>query len=100
DAVQREAEQALNRYLNPLIGGPAGTGWPFGRDLSLSELFGLLQRVRAVEFVEDVRLGVGEPGSDAPPQETSARLVLPRQAVLCSHVHQVRALPRVEDGAG
>ena len=99
DAVQREAEQALNRYLNPLIGGPAGTGWPFGRDLSLSELFGLLQRVRAVEFVEDVRLGVGEPGSDAPPQETSARLVLPRQAVLCSHVHQVRALPRVEDGA-
>jgi predicted phage baseplate assembly protein len=97
DAVQREAERALNRYLNPLIGGPAGTGWPFGRDLSISELFGLLQRGRSVEFVEELRLGVGEPGSDAPPRETTARLVVPRTGVICSHVHQVRALPRVEE---
>jgi predicted phage baseplate assembly protein len=97
ESVQRNAERALYRYLNPLIGGPAGTGWPFGRDLSLSEIYSLLQRVRHVEFVEEVRLGVGEPGSGAPPQEHSARLVVPRYALLCSDQHQVRALARSDE---
>jgi predicted phage baseplate assembly protein len=91
ERVQRDAERALYRYLNPLIGGPAGTGWPFGRDLSVSELYSLLQRLPHVEFVEEVRLGVGEPGSNAPPQEHSARLPVPQYALLCSDQHQVRA---------
>jgi predicted phage baseplate assembly protein len=94
DAVQRDATRSLYRYLNPLIGGPRGDGWPFGRDLSVSELYGLLQRVRHVEFVEEVRLGIAEPGGVAEAPATSSRLIVPRHALVCSGEHQVRALAR------
>ena len=97
EAVSRQAERELYRYLSPLVGGPRGGGWPFGRDLSVSELYGLLQRVRSVEFVEDVRLAIAEPGGAGERQSTSTRLVVPPHALVCSGQHQVRALPRVDE---
>ena len=97
DAVTHQAERELYRYLSPLAGGPRGSGWPFGRDLSVSEVYGLLQRVRGVEFVDEVRLGIAEPGSAAEPQTTTSRLVVPPHALICSAEHQVRALARVDE---
>jgi predicted phage baseplate assembly protein len=93
--VQRAAERDLYRYLNPLTGGPAGTGWQFGRDLSVSELYGLLQRVRNVEFVEEVRLVVAD-RSAAAAESTASRLIVPPFALICSGQHQVRAMSRVD----
>ena len=58
----------LRLYLSPLatetederlaeIIGPDWEGWPFGRDLYVSELFSLIQQVPGVKHVLDVRLG-------------------------------------------
>jgi predicted phage baseplate assembly protein len=94
EAAQRAAERELYRFLNPLTGGPQSDGWPFGRDLSVSEIYGLLQRVPAVEFVEDVRLGIAEHGGLADPQAALPRLVVPRHGLICSAQHRVTALPR------
>jgi len=84
----RRAEDELYRYLNPYIGGPDQKGWPFGRTLYLSELYGLLQRVLFVESVESIRVYVGDPGNHesrpAPPQ-----LAVPKHGVVCSGVHHV-----------
>jgi predicted phage baseplate assembly protein len=96
EAVARQAEREIYHHLSPLVGGPRGTGWPFGRDLSVSELYGLFQRVRSVEFVEEVRLAVAEPGSAGEPS-TMSRLVVPRDALIASAEHQVRVLPRVDE---
>lgn len=86
--VQRQAEAALYRYLNPYVGGPEEQGWPFGRDLHVSEVYGLLQRIPGVEFVEDVQILVNPPGNNgatpAPP-----RLQLARDAVVCSQQHRI-----------
>ncbi len=35
---------ALYRYLNPLIGGPDGKGWPFGRPVYTSDIVALLSQ--------------------------------------------------------
>ncbi len=86
EAVIR-AEAALYRYLNPFTGGPTGDGWPFGRDLHLSEIYGLLQRIPAVEFVEEVRITVADSGGAS--QTMPARLPVPRHAVICSGQHRV-----------
>lgn len=88
-AVQLEAEELLYRYLNPYVGGPQGDGWPFGRDLHVSEIYALLQRISAVEFVEEVQIGLTEPGSTAKPQSVSPRLDVPRHALICSWQHRV-----------
>jgi predicted phage baseplate assembly protein len=58
----------LRLYLSPLalesederlteIIGPEWEGWPFGRDLYVSELFSLIQQVPGVKHVLDVQLG-------------------------------------------
>jgi predicted phage baseplate assembly protein len=52
--VRERALSTLYRYLNPLIGGPHGTGWPFDADLNSANVFQLLEAVEGVERVEEV----------------------------------------------
>lgn len=56
EAVQRRVTQQLWAFLNPLVGGPAGTGWDFGRDLFASDVMAMLLAVPGVEFVRAVEL--------------------------------------------
>ncbi|MGE5333753.1 MAG: putative baseplate assembly protein, partial [Nitrososphaerota archaeon] len=86
--VRALAEAALYRYLNPYTGGPRGDGWPFGRDLYQSEIFGLLQAIPHVEFVEDVQVFVSDGSGAAKP--ASSRMILPRHGIICSDTHEVR----------
>jgi hypothetical protein len=55
-AVRGRAVAALDRFLHPLNGGPEGTGWIFGRDVYLSEVCEVLERVEGVDHVEEARL--------------------------------------------
>jgi hypothetical protein len=45
------AETALSSFLDPYDGGPDGRGWPFGRAIHLSEVYGRLAAVPGVDFV-------------------------------------------------
>jgi len=44
---------AMAGYLDPLDGGPDGTGWPFGRPVWVSEVVAVLAAVPLVAYVED-----------------------------------------------
>jgi predicted phage baseplate assembly protein len=90
EAIQHQVEAALYRYLNPYTGGPDGTGWPLGRDLHVSELYGLLQQLPAIDFVEEVRLSIGDPGSGVPAAHNAPRLTVPHDTIICSGQHQVQ----------
>jgi hypothetical protein len=50
---------ALQRFLHPLTGGPDGQGWPFGRDVYLSDVAPLLEAVAGVDYVATVNLLLG-----------------------------------------
>lgn len=54
--VRERALSVLYRYLNPLTGGPDGSGWPFDTDLNAASIFQLLEAVEGVERVDDVLL--------------------------------------------
>ena len=54
--VRLDAEQRITRYLDPLLGGTEGRGWPFGRHLYLSEVQSVLQAVPGVEYAQDVTI--------------------------------------------
>jgi hypothetical protein len=60
--VERRAVRALEDFFHPLTGGEQGTGWPFGRDVQVSEVFAVLQRVEGVDYVESVSLSRGKGG--------------------------------------
>jgi hypothetical protein len=48
--------EALDRFFHPLTGGPAGTGWPFGRDVFRSEMLQLIDEVPGVAHVLSLEL--------------------------------------------
>ena len=91
--IQAEALTALYELLDPLRGGPEGTGWPFGRAVHSGEVFAALQGVRGVDVVEDVRLFGANPVTGERGQETS-RLELPTHSLVFSYGHQVRVEER------
>ncbi len=90
--LQTRAVEALIRYLNPVVGGPEGRGWPFGRPVQSGEVFAVLQRLPGVELVEDVLLFGADPVGGNRSQQPVQRLDLPPHALVFSYGHQVRVI--------
>jgi hypothetical protein len=71
------ARAALAAFLDPLDGGPGGSGWPFGRAVTAGEVYTVLDRVALVDYVEDVQVNgaalVALDGHELP-ELTGARL--------------------------
>jgi hypothetical protein len=70
DALEEKTRQAavtaLQRFLAPLTGGPQGKGWPFGRNVYISEIYRLLDNLPGVDYVtrtdDQDELVVSDPG--------------------------------------
>jgi predicted phage baseplate assembly protein len=61
ERVRRQAVAALRAHFHPVLGGSAGTGWPFGRDVRLSEILGVLHRLSGIDVVEEATLELTHP---------------------------------------
>lgn len=53
--VEREVRRKLNDFFHPLTGGPEREGWDFGRDVSASDIYALLEHVDGVDHVENMK---------------------------------------------
>jgi hypothetical protein len=89
EPLTKRALDALFRYFDPLRGGPDGGGWPFGRPVQAGEVFGVLQRLKGIDFVDDVRLYVADPRTGERGTAVN-RIDLPPHALVFSYDHQVR----------
>lgn len=56
--VVRQILEALDRYLHPIKGGEAGTGWPFGGPIRFHQLMRQLLAVEGVDAVPRMNLVV------------------------------------------
>ena len=54
--ILNQLQIALYRFLNPLTGGPEGTGWPFGRQVYSSDIVNLFQIIPGVRYLGTVQL--------------------------------------------
>jgi predicted phage baseplate assembly protein len=86
--LQTGAVEALNRYFHPISGGPEGDGWPFGRPVLAGDVFGVLQRLRGTELVEDVRLFAADV-IEGTRGAVTTRIDLDANALVLSYNHQV-----------
>jgi predicted phage baseplate assembly protein len=89
DEIRERALAGLYAFLNPLTGGEDGTGWPFGRRVSHGEIFALLQSVRGVDVVEDLRMYGANPVTGERGAEVT-RLPVGMGGLAYSYDHQVR----------
>jgi Baseplate J-like protein len=56
NVVQNAILAALQGFLNPLTGGPAGLGWPFGRSVYNAEILELIGNVQGVDYVNSLAM--------------------------------------------
>jgi hypothetical protein len=50
--VERRIIKALEDFFHPLTGGEHGEGWAFGRDVYISEIYAVIERVEGVKYVK------------------------------------------------
>ncbi|WP_405718510.1 putative baseplate assembly protein [Streptomyces sp. NBC_00046] len=91
DRVRADAIAALFGHIDPLRGGADGTGWPFGRPVQYGEIFAVLQGVRGVGLVEEVRLFPADPITGRRGAAVDRIDVAPG-ALVFSHQHQVEVI--------
>jgi predicted phage baseplate assembly protein len=89
--VRVEVLQALYRLYHPLLGGPDGSGWPFGRSVQSHEVHAALARIAGVDMAREVKVLLypanAYTGNRRPATE---RVDLARTALVFSYEHQVR----------
>lgn len=86
--LKSDAERALYEYLHPITGGPDGSGWPFGRPVTIGEIYSVLQRVPGAEVVESVIL-FGANAETGENREPTQRLELKPNVLVFSVGHAV-----------
>jgi len=57
--VKDSVDERLRRYFHAHLGGQEGKGWPFGRNVYLSEVYAILEELDGVDYVESVKLKSG-----------------------------------------
>jgi predicted phage baseplate assembly protein len=90
EKVRQAVESRLFEFINPLGGGHDGTGWPFGRDLLVSDVMAVLLSIPGVNFVRSVRLiPVTYDQRQFSRGAETQEILLPPQGVVVSYQHNV-----------
>ncbi|MFF3159103.1 putative baseplate assembly protein [Streptomyces sp. NPDC057910] len=89
EQVHEDVAAALYGFLDPIAGGPEGTGWPFGRPVQTGDLYARLHAVGGVDLVEEIKLYSANPVTGARGEPTD-RLELDQSSLVFSYEHHVR----------
>ena len=91
--IQLEAGRRLYTFIHPITGGPDGKGWPFGKSLTLGDVYPLLQNIDGVEYVEEVRFRLAKLAGGARQLGPDERLIrLAQTDMLCSDEHEIEVI--------
>jgi len=89
--VRTEVLRALYLLYHPLLGGPDGTGWPFGRSVQAHEVHAALARIPGVDMSREVRVALYPAEADTGRRAAAVeRMDLPDTGLIYSFDHQVR----------
>ena len=77
--LEKEILKRLKEFLHPLTGGPERSGWEFGRDVHISDVYALLEGIKGVDHVYDLELNEKSKDVKAKEDET-----------VCSGEHRIR----------
>jgi len=86
--VEAEALRRLYRFINPLTGGADGKGWPFGRDLFVSDVYQCLQGMDNILFIRGVQMRAARAGGAGQGEPVESVEVI-AHGVAASGIHEV-----------
>jgi predicted phage baseplate assembly protein len=90
DARQVSASivQSINGFFHPLVGGPDGTGWPFGRDVYRSEVLQIIDESAGVDHVLSLEL------VDGAGKTSCGNVCVPLTALVAAGDHVIEIAPQ------
>ncbi|HMS56425.1 MAG TPA: putative baseplate assembly protein [Fimbriimonadaceae bacterium] len=96
EQVASNIESELFRFIHPVYGGFDRTGWPFGKALTVADIYAAVSSVWGVAFLTSVRVFTSRAGHDglrSTPQETDLRsgVVLGPTEMFASRQHTISA---------
>jgi hypothetical protein len=56
ELVEARVKERLRAFLHPITGGVDGRGWPFGRDVVISEIYRVIEETEGVDYTIDAEL--------------------------------------------
>ena len=86
--VEAEIKARLYHFLNPITGGHDGNGWPFGRNLFLSDVYQCLQGIQRIQFIRNLDLFNALPGGNRQGKSAETIEVVGHGAI-ASGIHSV-----------
>jgi predicted phage baseplate assembly protein len=81
-----DIEEKLCGYINPLTGGETENGWPFGRNISSSDVYKALQGVTGIEYIREVQMFPVKEGNR---QGAASIIELSGDSLPCSFRHEI-----------
>lgn len=84
-SVEKAIKDNLKKFLNPITGGPDGSGWPFGRSVYKSEIYELIDNVNGVDYIDTLKLAQG---NDIP---QASDIAIPLSCLVISGEHTITA---------
>jgi predicted phage baseplate assembly protein len=91
EKLRAEVLERLYRFLNPLTGGPEGNGWPFDRDLFVSDVYQCLQGTPDIQFTKGLEMYKALPSGEASGEPIEA-LELLAHSTIASGIHQLEVV--------
>jgi predicted phage baseplate assembly protein len=89
--VRVEILRALYTLYHPLLGGPEGTGWPFGRSVQAHEVHAALAAIPGVDMAREISVALFPADAETGRRGSATqRLDLPPTGLVFSYEHQVR----------
>ncbi len=86
EQVRDRIKNRLNEFLHPTQGGPESKGWPFGRQVFLSEIYQVIDKVEGVDYVTELQILRGD-------QLTSGDAVeIPAIGLVYAGTHEIEVL--------
>ena len=86
--VEREVRKKLKAFFHPLTGGAEGKGWDFGRDVSASDIYALLEGIKGVDHVENVKfIYNGKTGEDIVEIEQNFLVANGKHSINLQHIN-------------
>jgi predicted phage baseplate assembly protein len=93
ETLRESALAALYRWLHPWLGGPDGSGWPFGRPVTLGDVHAALSGADGLDYVEDARLYPADPTTGTR-QDGTQRVDIGADMLPFSYDHQIQVVSR------
>lgn len=88
EMLRRDVAERLYRYLNPIVGGPKGDGWPFGHSLYVSEIYTVLHGTPGIEYIEQVSLILESEDR----KEAQPFIAVPPNGMIASAEHRITVI--------